>query len=446
MTSSYSSTRLRCRKFCSSTFFWAFSICLESIDGLDRLLAALLVDGAEAVEDLVDPVAGEQAHEVVLGGEEEARLAGVALAAGAAAQLVVDAARLVALGADDVQAAGREHLLAVLLDAPLDRRQDVLEALVVVGVAGLQAELAQLDLREVLGVAAELDVDAAAGHVRRDRDGAGLARLGDDLALALGVLGLGVEHRVLDAVLVELVRQQLGDLDGDRADEHRLAVRVALDDLAADGVPLAVLRLVDLIVLVLADHVAVRRDLDDRQLVDLHELGRLGEGGAGHARELVVQAEVVLQRDRRERLALLLDVHALLRLDRLVQALRPAPALEDAAGELVDDLDLAVDDGVVDVALVQRLGLQRLLQVVDERAVLGAVQVLDAEELLGLRDALLGDRDGLVLLLELEVEVGLEVLLHARVHALGLLAGDHPLGELGEARRTCRRPPRAGRR
>ena len=72
--------------------------------------------------------------------------------------------------------------------------------------------------------------------------------LGDDLALALGVLGLGVEHGVLDAVLVELVRQQLGDLDGDRADEHRLAGLVALDDLAADGVPLAVLRLVDLIV------------------------------------------------------------------------------------------------------------------------------------------------------------------------------------------------------
>ena len=77
----------------------------------------------------------------------------------------------------------------------------------------------------MLGVAAELDVDAAAGHVRRDRDGAGLARLGDDLALALGVLGLRVEHRVLDAVLLERLGQQLGDLDGDRADEHRLARR-----------------------------------------------------------------------------------------------------------------------------------------------------------------------------------------------------------------------------
>src|SRR5690348_18185099 len=43
-----------------------------------------------------------------------------------------------------------------------------------------------------------------------------------------------------------------------------------------------------------------------------------------------------------EREVLLLDLHALLGLDRLVKALRPAPAFYDAAGELVDDLDLPV--------------------------------------------------------------------------------------------------------
>ena len=84
--------------------------------GLDRLLAALVVDRAEPVEDAVDAVAGEQAHEVVLRGEVEARLARVALAAGAAAQLVVDAARLVALGAEDEQAAELLDLLVVGVD------------------------------------------------------------------------------------------------------------------------------------------------------------------------------------------------------------------------------------------------------------------------------------------------------------------------------------------
>src|SRR6201999_3762727 len=78
---------------------------------LDRLLFAVVALGTEAIEDLVDPVAGEQAHEVVLGGQEEARLARVALAAGAAAQLVVDPARLVALRAEDVQAPELARLL-----------------------------------------------------------------------------------------------------------------------------------------------------------------------------------------------------------------------------------------------------------------------------------------------------------------------------------------------
>ncbi len=57
----------------------------------------------------------------------------------------------------------------------------------------------------MLLVAAELDVDAAAGHVGRDRDRARRARFGDRLALALGVLGLGVEHRVLDPLARQLL-------------------------------------------------------------------------------------------------------------------------------------------------------------------------------------------------------------------------------------------------
>ena len=144
----------------------------------------------------MDPVAGEEAHEVVLGREVEARLARVALAPRAAAQLVVDPSRLVPLGAEDVQAA------------------------------------------EVDDALAELDVDAAAGHVRRDRDRAALARVLDDLALALVLLR--VQDVVRDALALQDLRQVLGGLDRDRADEDRLPVLVALDDVVEDGVPLRV--------------------------------------------------------------------------------------------------------------------------------------------------------------------------------------------------------------
>jgi hypothetical protein len=67
-----------------------------------------------------------------------------------------------------------------------------------------------------------------------------------------------------------------------------------------------------------------------------------------------------------------LDEHALLGLDRLVQALGAAPALHDAAGELVDDLHLAVGDHVVLVAVEEVLGLEGLLQVVGRAGPLGS--------------------------------------------------------------------------
>ncbi len=47
----------------------------------DRRLHRLVVRELEPLHDVVDPVAGEQADEVVAAGKVEARLAGVALAA-----------------------------------------------------------------------------------------------------------------------------------------------------------------------------------------------------------------------------------------------------------------------------------------------------------------------------------------------------------------------------
>src|ERR1035438_9922023 len=76
---------------------------------LDRLLVALLVHPTQFVQDAVDTVAREQAHKVVLRGQEEARLARVSLATGATAQLVVDPPGLVALGAADEQPTRGHH-------------------------------------------------------------------------------------------------------------------------------------------------------------------------------------------------------------------------------------------------------------------------------------------------------------------------------------------------
>ena len=86
-----------------------------------------------------------------------------------------------------------------------------------------------------------------------------------------------------------------------------------------------------------------------------------------------------------------------------MEALAPAASFHDAAGELVDDLHLAVLDDVLDVAVEERLRLERLDEVVDELRVLRRVEVVDPQRALDLLDAVLRDADGLELLVVLVV-------------------------------------------
>ena len=144
------------------------------------------------------------------------------------------------------------------------------------------------------------------------------------------------------------------------------------------------------------------------EVVDVGELGGLGLGRTRHARQLVVHAEEVLEGDGRVGLRLLLDVHLLLGLDRLVQAVGPAAPVHQPAGELVDDDDLAVAHHVVAVALEDVVGLERLVDVVQDLHVLRVVEVVDAELVLDLVDAVVGEGHRPRLLVDDEVDLVLQ--------------------------------------
>ena len=86
-----------------------------------------------------------------------------------------------------------------------------------------------------------------------------------------------------------------------------------------------------------------------------------------------------------------LIVHAFLGLDGLVQAVAPLAARHQAARELVDDHHLAVLHDVVHVALVEVMGLERVVDQVRPLHVAGRVEALDAGQLLRLADAFVGE-------------------------------------------------------
>ena len=409
--------------------------------GLDLLLGVLDgagedlgVDGGVVVDlegfhHLLHPLGAEQTHDVVLHAEVEAALAGVALTAGTAAQLVVDAAGLVALGAQDEQAAGfadlvglRCQLLAVFI-LGVGEHLPGLENGLVVGLGkarGLgdevrgEAGLLQVVLGQELGVAAQHDVGTTAGHVGGDGDGAELTGLGDDLCFLLVILC--VQHVVLDAFLIQQPGEDLGLLDGGGTGQDGLALLVAGHNLAHDGVVLAGGVLIHLIGVVHTDHGLVGGDLDDVQLIGGAELLLLGQGGTGHTGELLVQAEVVLEGDGGQGLGLAGDRHAFLGLDGLVQTVVVAAAIHQTAGELIDDDDLAVLHHIVDVPLHETSGADGLVDVVGEGGVLRVGEVLYIKCFLSLGDAAGGQGDGTGLFIDDVIGVNILVLFLLVVH------------------------------
>ncbi len=351
----------------------------------------------------LDHAGVEAPHQLIAQGEVEPRLTRVALPPGPTAQLVVDAPRLVALGAQHVETAGLPDQLRLRLGLGLRLVElRVPGGLVLLpGLHRVQAPVAEFLVRDEVGVATEHDVGSPARHVGGHRDRAPHTGEGDDGGLPLVVLG--VEDLVLDTLLGEDLGEVFGALDARRPDQHRLPLAVPLLDVLGDGLELRHLGLVDQVRLVLPLHRAVRRDGDDTQLVDLVQLGRLGLRRTGHPGQLVVEAEVVLQRDGGQRLVLGLDRDPLLGLDGLVHPLVvPAPR-EHPAGELVDDHHVVAAHDVVLVLVEQLLGLQRVVQVAHERGVRRLVEVLDTELVLDQLHTGLGHTDGALALVDLVV-------------------------------------------
>ena len=244
---------------------------------------------------------------------------------------------------------------------------------------------------------------------------------------------LSVEDLVRDAALGKGGRQLLGAFDGDGAHQDRLALGVTSLDVVGNGVVLGLDGAVHQVLVVNTLHGLVGGDDLDGQLVNLAELGVLGECRTGHAGELVIQTEVVLQGDGGQRLVLLAHEHALFGLDGLMQALGVAAAFHDAAGELVDDLDLSVGDHVLLVAVEHVLGLQRLLQVVDQLTGEIGIDVIDTQAALNLLKAALGGGDSVLGLVHDVVARGLNVLgggEHVVRHVLAALKAAHGTREV----------------
>ena len=223
---------------------------------------------------------------------------------------------------------------------------------------------------------------------------------------------------MLDALAGEQIRELFVLFNRHRTDQNGLPLGMAFFHLLDDGAILCRLGLVDNIGVIDTGDGTVRRNFNDVEVVDRAEFLFLRERRTGHTGELAVQAEVILERDGRKRLAFSRDLDMLLGLDGLMQTVAIAAAEHQSAGELVDDDDLTVLDDVVDIALHRAVSLDGLVDVVRDGGVFGIGEVFKAEVFLGLLHAAGGERRGLGLFVDDVVGVDVDVFLFLVV-ALG---------------------------
>ena len=95
-----------------------------------------------------------------------------------------------------------------------------------------------------------------------------------------------------DFLTAEHTGKDFRGFDTGGAEEDGLSLQVALLDEVDDGLEFFALGLVDLVVEIFPRDGAVRWHDEDLELVDVVEFGGFGLGGAGHASELLVEAEV----------------------------------------------------------------------------------------------------------------------------------------------------------
>ena len=198
---------------------------------------------------------------------------------------------------------------------------------------------------------------------------------------------LGVQDIVQDALLLEDIGQLLRLLNGNGANQHRLALGMTLLDLSDDSPQLALDVFIHHIRPVDAGQGLIGGDLYNVQLVDIPELLLLGESGARHARELVIETEVVLKCDGSQGLGFAGNLNAFFGLNRLVEPLIVPAAKHEAAGKLIHNDNLPILDHIVNIPLHHPISLDCLIDVVGEGGILHVRQIAYMERFLRLLDA-----------------------------------------------------------
>ena len=226
----------------------------------------------------------------------------------------------------------------------------------------------------LIDAAAQHDIGTAASHIGCNRHHAGAACFQHNLSFTFVLLS--VEHIVLNAFLVEQFAQGFRVFNGSCAQQNRLLTFVAFLDVFNDRLIFFIDRAENLILLVITDHLLMRRDNNRFQPINILEFVSFRVRRTRHTRQLLIHTEVVLEGNGGKSLVFLIDLDAFFGFNGLMQTFRPTAARHQTAGEFINDDDFTILHNVMLVALKERMRSQRSHQMVHQNNVLTGVKAL----------------------------------------------------------------------
>ncbi len=227
-------------------------------------------------------------------------------------------------------------------------------------------------------IAAELNIRTATCHVGGDGHCTRNTSLRDNKGFLLVITGIQ-NLEALDALFAQSLCQKFRLFNRRCADENRLALCVRSLNVTHNGFVFFFNRTINFVVFIETLDRQVGRNFQNFQTVDVAEFFRFRRSCTGHAGELGVHTEIVLERDRSQRLIFRLDCDVFLGFQCLMQTFRETAARHHTAGEFVDDDDFVVADDVVLVTLEQFVSAQRVVQVVNDSNVFDVVKAFTLE-------------------------------------------------------------------
>src|SRR5208283_3963091 len=232
-------------------------------------------------------------------------------------------------------------------------------------------------------IATEYDVGSPARHVCSYGHCAKTPGLGHNLSLLLMVFR--IQHGMLNAFFLQHAAKKFRFLYRGRSHERRLAFLVALLDLRNYSIEFDILGLVNNIREVRPNQRPVSRYHQNFEIIYLCKFGGLSVGSTGHARELIIHPEKILECYSGESLVFTGYLNTLFCLNSLVKPVTPPSARHNPSRKFIDYDHLTVFYDILHVSLVEVVGPQRLKDVMNQLYIIRFIKITDAEKSLNLR-------------------------------------------------------------